>query len=365
MADGIINLVAFVIFACAMCWRLDQIRRHGGGVQAVAMASAIGSLTLAFVVANKAIAAFLNDFLFTGVSRVLLYGLLALGVASLIVVFFFSAAETHRQRRAGVEAVPLVVAVVGLQITMLLIPLDLRTQGLSASTTRNVGFAFFFIIAGGYLAYGFVQCVRSIRRFLPMAAGYLKVSLFILVLSLSMLAAASLTQMAYVLTSLLGGVSLLGLMQVSTILSVVGLVGFLIGISYPMLHAKARAMAVGLRRRRRYRELEPLWSLVTWAVPGVVLPGHGGAELKSTPTVLFERRIVEIRDGLTQLSPLLPDDFDVASDSDRAVLLRAAVDRYREAGTSKGAVRDVLPADGTSLDEDAEPLLRVARAMAS
>lgn len=325
------------------------------------MTSAIGALTLAFVVSNKGVARFLNDLLFTGALRVLLYGLLALGVASLIVVFFFSSKDSVRQRRAGVEAIPLVVAVVGLQVTMLLIPLDLRTQGLSASTTRNIGFAFFFLIASGYLAYGLLQCVRSIRRFLRMADGYLKVSLLILITGLILLAVGSLTQIIYVLSSLLWGVSLLGLMQVSTILSLIGLVAFLVGISYPMLYARSRAIVAGLRRRRRYRELEPLWTLVTWAVPGVVLPGHGGDQLKSTPTVLFERRIVEIRDGLTQLSPLLSQEFDAAPDADRAALLREAVDKYREAGTSKGAVRDVLPADGTSLDEDAEPLLRLAR----
>ncbi|MFW0789814.1 MAB_1171c family putative transporter [Gordonia sp. CPCC 205333] len=363
MVAGIINVIAFAVFACAMCWRLDQIRRQGGGVQAVAMTTAIGSLTLAFVVSNKDVTAFLNDELFTGASRVLLYGLLALGVASLIVVFFFSSTETVRQRRAGVESIPLVVAVLGLQITMLLIPLDLRTQGLSASTTRNAGFALFFLIASGYLAYGLLQCVRSIRRFLAMAGGYLKVSLLILMTGLILLAAGSMAQIVYVLGSLVFGVSLLKLVQVATIFSVIGLVAFLIGICYPMAYAKTRAVLAGLRRRRRYRELEPLWTLITWAIPSVVLPGHGGTVLKSTPTVLFERRIVEIRDGLTQLSPLLSEDFDDGSDADRAELLRAAVDEYREAGTSKGAVRDVLPPDGTSLDDDAEPLLRLARVL--
>lgn len=327
------------------------------------MTSAIGAFTLSFVVANRGISQFLNHEFFTGIARVLLYGLLALGVASLIVVFFFSSAETQRQRRAGVESIPLVVAIAGLQVTMLLIPLNLRTQGLSASTTQNIGFAFFFVIASGYLAYGFIQCVRSIRRFLALASGYLRVSLIVLIVSLGFLTIAALLQIGYVLTSLLGEVSILPVMRVSTILSLVGLVGFLLGISYPMIYSRTRAAIAAIRRRRRYRDLEPLWVLVTSAVPSVVLPGHGGDELRSSPAVLFERRIIEIRDGLTQLSPLLPDAFNDADEGERVALLRTAVERYREAGTSSGPVRDVLPADGSTLDDDAEPLLKLARAI--
>lgn len=359
---GVVNIVAFAIFAVALCWRLDRIRRDGGGVQALAMTTAIGALTLAFVVANHAVARFLNVELFTGVARVLLYGLLAVGVASLIVVFFYSSREAHRQRRAGFEAIPLVVAVIGLQFTMMAMPVDLRTEGLSASTTRNIAFALFFLIASGYLAYGLSQCVRSIAKFLPLAGGYLRISLAILLSSLTLLATGAAIQFGYVSLSMFAAQSVPALMRVSSVLSVAGLGGFLVGISYPLLHSWFRGLRAVLRRRDRYRDLEPLWTLVTGAVPGVVLPSRSGGELRSTPALLFERRVVEIRDGLTQLSPLLPEEFADTDDKHRIDMLRSAARAYRRDGVATGAVRDLLPPDGTSLDDDAEPLLRLSRA---
>ncbi len=81
-APAVINVLALVIFAAALCWRIDQLRRHGGGLQAFAMTVAVTALTLAFVVDNDSVAHTLDDWLFAGASRVVLYGLLALGVAA-------------------------------------------------------------------------------------------------------------------------------------------------------------------------------------------------------------------------------------------------------------------------------------------
>ena len=77
------------------------------------------------------------------------------------------------------------VALIGLQATMLVTPLDLRTTDLTEWNAQNVAFGLFFLIASCYLGYGFVSCIRSIRRFLRTADGYLKVSLSLLVAGLA------------------------------------------------------------------------------------------------------------------------------------------------------------------------------------
>ncbi|GAB90887.1 MAB_1171c family putative transporter [Gordonia rhizosphera] len=357
---GVVNVLAAVVFAAALAWRLEQIRREGGGLQAVAMTVAIAAITLAFVVSNDNVADALNTALFTGAQRVLFYALLALGVAALIVVFFFPGRSTTRERRAEYEAIPLVVALIGLQVTMLVIPIDLRLESLSQWTVRNVAYATFVLIASGYLAYGFIVCVRSIRRFLELADGYLRVSLGLLLGGLTLLAVSSLLQILFVV----GGVTRLfdfpWLLTASRICSVFGVVAFLVGISYPMLHARW----YGLRARRRHRhdaaELVPLWELVTSAVPEVVLPPDGPVP----PTMMFHRRVVEIRDALTQLSPGVPEDFATADEHDRVVMLRSAVADYRDGQPPRGAVRDLVPGDGADLDADAVPLLQLSRAVA-
>ncbi|GAC67157.1 MAB_1171c family putative transporter [Gordonia soli] len=357
MVVGIVNTLALILFTCALCWRLDQIRRRGGGLQPLAMTISIAALTLAFVVSGEGVAAAIDSHSFTGATRVLFYGLLAVGVAALIVVFFFNSTATGRARRAGVEALPLIVALIGLQVTMLLTPVDLRTQQVSEWTVRNVGFALFFLIASGYLAYGFTECVRSIRKFLTMAEGYLRTSLTVLSAGLALLAIGALVQIAFVLGSMIGAFRAPALLGASTVLSIAGVVFFLVGISYPMAHSRWHSMRLRRRYRRADHELFPLWSLVTEAVPEVVLPRGS----RPSATVRLHRRVVETRDALTQLSPYLPDRFDDADSAQRAEMLRAAARRYSDEGQVSGTVREILPDEGRGLEGDVAPLIRVSR----
>ncbi|WP_124709355.1 MAB_1171c family putative transporter [Gordonia insulae] len=356
---GVVNAIAAVIFAAALCWRLEQIRREGGGLQAIAMTTAIAALTLAFVVSGKDVTEAIDATLFTGAARVLFYALLAIGVAGLIVVFFFPGRSTTRERRAGIEAVPLIVALIGLQVTMLVIPDDMRTQNLSEWTARNVAYALFVLIASGYLTYGFVACVRSIRRFLQLSQGYLKTSLTLLMAGLVFLTVSTLMQIVFVIGSSTGWFRLPWLLGAGRVCSIVGVVAFLVGISYPMLHARWQSVTAQRRHRREADELGPLWELVTGAIPEVVLPTKDSP----APTMMLHRRVVEIRDALTQLSPYLTEDFEVVDDAARADMLWAAVEEYTIAGTSRGAVREVVPG-GADIEADAAPLLELSRAVA-
>ncbi|MEE3852302.1 MAB_1171c family putative transporter [Gordonia sp. LSe1-13] len=356
---GVLNTVAAVIFAAALCWRLEQIRREGGGLQSVAMTVAIAALTLAYVVSGDDVTAAIDSVTFVGAARVLFYALLAVGVAALIVVFFFPGRSTTRERRAGIEAVPLVVALIGLQITMLVIPTDLRTEGLSVWTARNIAYALFVLIASAYLTYGFVACVRSIRQFLRLAEGYLRTSLGLLLGGLVMLTAGTVLQIVFVVGSSTRSWHVRWLLDVSAVLSVIGVVLFLIGISYPMLRARWHTISSRRRHRRDVEALAPLWQLVTDAVPEVVLPVGG----TPAPTMTLHRRVVEIRDALTQLSPYLTDDFGVVDEAARAEMLWAAVEEYQVSGRPRGAVRELVPG-GPDLAADADPLLRLSAAVA-
>lgn len=359
MTAGILNFVALVVFAAALCWRLDQIRRHGGGLQALAMTVSIAALTLAFVTSNHTVTRMLDDKVFAGSSRLAFYALLAVGVAALIVVFFYPGTAVSRERRAGFEAVPLVVALIGLQVSIGFMPDDIRSAPISEWTLQSWGFAIFYLIASAYLAYGFVACVRSVAKFLRLADGYLRTSLLMLIGGLGLLAFGSLVQIVFVLGGVSGRASMPWLLATSRVLSVLGVVAFLLGISFPMVHSRWQAYRSRGRRRRDAATLTPLWQLVTEAVPGVVLPDRRGG-----PTAMLHRRVVEIRDALTQLSPYLPESFDTAGVGAQAMMLRSAAEDYRSSGASGGAVRHLLPPDGTGLDADAAPLLPVAERLA-
>ncbi|MDS1115125.1 MAB_1171c family putative transporter [Gordonia westfalica] len=358
---GVVNAIAAAVFAFAFCWRLDQIRRAGWGLQPLAMMVAVASLTLAFVVIDESVAAVLNDNGFEGLSRVAFYALLAIGVAALVIVFFFPDRVT-RERRAGWEALPLVASLVGLQVTMLVIPVEIRTATISEWTVQNWGFALFILIASGYLTYGFGACVNSVRKFYSTADGYLRVSLGLLIAGLGLLALSAVCQIAFVIVSATGVVRSPWLVTTNRVVAILGIVVFLLGISYPMAYARVQSVLANRRRRRLDTDLLPLWRLVTDAVPEVVLPDPG----QLSPTTRLHRRVVETRDALTQVSPYLPVAFDYAEVGVQARMLRAAVAAMTstEAGDkTSGAVRNLAPADGEGLEADAAPLIRLSTAL--
>ncbi len=357
---GIFNTIALVVFTVAFCWRLDQIRKHGGGFQAIALTVSIAALVIAFVSANGDVVDAIDTITFTGAARVVFYAMLSLGVAALILVFFFPSQGDTRRRRIGFEAVPLVVALIGLQATMLVTPLDLRTTDLTEWNAQNVAFGLFFLIASCYLGYGFVSCIRSIRRFLRTADGYLKVSLSLLVAGLALLALSSVTQILFVVFGMTSLAHVPWLLRFSQVTAVVGVVLFLMGICYPMVYGKWHAFRSERTRARSDAELVPLWQVVTGAVPEVVLPQPG----KQTATERFHRRIIETRDALTQLSPYLSEDFEIADDDTRVTMLYDAADSYTHYGRITGDVRHMLPAEGQGIDADAAPLVRLSRIIA-
>jgi hypothetical protein len=361
MVVGVVNAAAMVFFAVALCWRVDRIRRERAGLQPLAMTVAVATMTLAFVVTNPHLREWLDTTLFTGAGRVFFYCLLAIGVAALVVVFFFGSAEEGRQRRAGMEAIPLVIAMIGLNVAMLATPTPLRTRGVSEWTVQHVGFALFFVIAGTYLVYALGACVLSIGRYVGLADGYLRHSLIALQAGLAMVGIGSLIQTLFVVSAGLNLFSLPILLKIAAVVSSIGAVLFLLGISYPMLRARWLKFRYDIRHRRHYRELETLWELTTSALPEVVLPPRSGDSVGGSINLMYQRRVIEVRDAVLQLSPYLPDDFDSRPLAEQAGLMREAVDTYREAGGSSGAVREVLSGVDDDLDADAEPLRRLSR----
>jgi hypothetical protein len=364
MVVGVVNATALALFAFALCWRIDRLRRENTGFQPVAMTVAISATTLGFVVANKRVRDWLNEDLFPGAGRLFIYCLLAIGVAALVVVFFYASTEEERQRRAGVEAVPLVTALIGLNVAILATPIPIRTQPMSDWTVHHVGYAVFFVIADCYVAYGLCACVLSIRRYVRHAEGYLRHSLIALSVGLALMGLAALMQTGYVILAGLHIAHLTGLLTGAGVLAGSGAALFLLGIGYPLMRSRVMTIRYDVRHRRHYRELEPLWSLTTSALPGVVLPAPRKGEFDGSIVWLFQRRVVEIRDALLQLSPYLPADFDDLAPAGQATAIREATQRYRAIGGSSGSVGQVLAGAGDDLDSDAAPLLRLSRELA-
>ncbi|MCC9307137.1 hypothetical protein LN042_08490 [Kitasatospora sp. RB6PN24] len=142
--------------------------------------------------------------------------------------------------------------------------------------------------------------------------------------------------------------------------------------------ARITAPARWLRARRRYRALEPLWSALHTAVPGIALaPSPTRRPPLRTAEFALYRRIIEIRDGQLALRPYLQPQLPewlaavgAGGEPDGAVLEAAALAAALEArragrpgGEPAGPGWVPQPVPGTVAAEAAW-LLQVAAAFA-
>lgn len=356
----LVNVLGVAFFTLVLCWRVDRLYRAKAGIQAVAVTVAIAALTLAVLLLGSPLAATVDGALWRGASRLGGYVGLALGVAALAVAFFYGPTESARQRRAGMEAIPLLAAVIGLSVAMTTMPASLRDASLDTLTVQELGFAVFFAIAGGYLMYGLADCVLSLTRLMPFADGYLVTSLRLMSVGLALTAIGSLTQVAFVVTSVVHVVSWPLLLSVSRACTAFGIVLFVVGLSFPGVRAFFVQLEYRKRHRRDYRLLAPLWELLTAAVPEVVLDA---GKANRDPHLRFQRRVIEIRDVLVQLSPYLPDDFGDGTPEENVHNLLVAIDLRTEMAGAQAPSSMVLPPDGPSIDDDAAPLLVLSDAV--
>ncbi|WP_343232899.1 MULTISPECIES: MAB_1171c family putative transporter [unclassified Tsukamurella] len=353
---NVLNVLGVAFFTAVLCWRVHRLVRAREGVQAVAMTIAIGSLTLSPLLLNRTMGPLVDSYTIPGLSRVCGYALIVLGVASLAVTFFYGHTESARQRRAGIEAVPLVVAVVGLSVAMTVTPDALRQAALNALTVREVGLAAFFVVAGAYLVYGLADCVFSLIQLMPFARGYLTRSLKLMAVGLGVASLGSLLQVAFIVVNLLKVASMPPVLTSSRVITVAGVVLFIVGICYPGVRGIVVAAKYRRLHRRNYRRLGPLWRELTAVLPDIVLPGERRG-WRTDVHLVYQRRVVEIRDVLVQISPYLPDDFGHKDPATNVAEMRVAIQAYQMLGAASQPTRMVLPANGPTVDDDAAPLL--------
>ena len=142
---------------------------------------------------------------------------------------------------------------------------------------------------------------------------------------------------------------------------IVGGMLFLAGVTYPGVRARVSAVRRRRRHRREHHALAPLWTVLVRAFPSIVLrtPPRGAHRV-------YYRRVIEIRDGLVQLSPYLDADFGEVAAADpgaAAAALKTALERHAAGEASDGRAKQVLPAGADDIESDVRPLLALSAAM--
>ena len=149
---------------------------------------------------------------------------------------------------------------------------------------------------------------------------------------------------------------------------------FVLGVCLAGAAARIEQARVWLRHRRALRELRPLWMVLHDIFPqDRLVPEHEQSRVdRFLPRRVhqqFWRTVVEIRDGLVQLSPHLAD---VGYQPDTPLhqqtgLLDEAVRRERDghAPSSRDAILVAAPSstDATDVNSDVEQLVRLSRSL--
>ncbi|MEV6875430.1 MAB_1171c family putative transporter [Amycolatopsis sp. NPDC051128] len=355
-----LNLIALVLFSAALAWRIYQVTR-APTLPNWAVTACVAGFAAAFLLQQPVLSDEVDALLGRGAARVANNVLLACALCALVIFFLGSALGPRRNRRVAVELAPLAAAITLMIVAMVLTPPELRGRPLGPSTIHDSGVAVFYLGAGLYLIYGLVACTAWIVRYLQVADRNLRIGLRLGAIGLACSAVGSIFRALYIVVAWVFGPVVKVLLLLGVPFVIVGGMLFLAGVTYPGVRARVSALRRRRRHRREHDALAPLWTVLVRAFPSIVLrtPPRGVHRV-------YYRRVIEIRDGLVQLSPYLDADFGevVATDPEAAAgALKTALERHAAGEASDGRAKQVLPAGADDIESDVRPLLALSAAM--
>ncbi|MEU7786148.1 MAB_1171c family putative transporter [Amycolatopsis sp. NPDC049159] len=364
-----VNLIAMVLFAAALAWRIYQVQR-APTVPNWAVTACVAGFAAAFLLQQTAISDEVDALLGRGAARVANNALLACGLCALVVFFLGSTLGPRRYRRVTAELVPLLAAIALMIVAMAVTPPQLRGLPLGPSTVHDSGVALFYLGAGLYLIYGLIACSAWIVRYLRVADRNLRIGLKLSAIGMACAAAGSVFRALYIVVAWAFGPVLKVLLLLGVPFVIVGGMLFLAGMTYPGVRARLSALRRRRQHRREHQALAPLWTLLVRAFPSIVLrtpPRRDRFSPRGVHRVHY-RRVIEIRDGLVQLSPYLAADFGevVATDPGAAAAaLKTALERHAAGEENDGRAKQVLPSQADDIESDVRPLLALSAALDS
>lgn len=293
---------------------------------------------------------------------------------SLLLFFLFSAGGSRR--RAAREAVLVVIVCAITTLTMVATPASVGVKAFPVSgqlplTIPVPPVAIFYLAGSLYFLYAAWQAARWAFWYAAESTPRARWGLRVAAAGLVMLGCAAGPRAVFIVIRWVGGTVPHSVASTVDMLVPIGSVLFVCGASYVGLAARLAALRVWTDHRRVHRQLRPLWEQLHSAFPHDALDGsplRRSRERLSPRRVhrRYWRRVIEIRDGLVQLSPHLADlGFRPDAPAEQQVgLVRAALDRQRQGApaTSRAAVLVAAP-EHSDTKADVEQLVRLARAL--
>ncbi|GDY31730.1 hypothetical protein GTS_33630 [Gandjariella thermophila] len=288
----------------------------------------------------------------------------------LMLFFLFAGFGPAARGRARREILPLAAAAVALTAAMFATPPGLRDHTFASADMRVPGVAAFYGLGGLYFLYVLVQTGRWAWQYADESDPRMRWGLRTASVGLGVSALASAVRVGFVVVRFAGGAVPASATGAAALALVLGGLLFMLGVIYPAVLTRAAAIRAWSDHRRVYRELAPLWELFHEVYPQDALHGPYGPRRDRFALWRvhrrFWRRVVEIRDGLVQLSPHLADVAFSAEEPRQEQIrkLTEAVRRQRSGvrPTSSAAVLVAAPATAAP-EADVEQLLALSRAL--
>lgn len=358
-----------LVFVAAFGWKLFQLRRAPEHLPTWALTAMLGCMLVAYAFQAPGAHEALDAVAGRGWAKFVENVLLMTGSCALMLFFVYSASGRSAARwRTWREVAVLGAAIAALVVAVLATPVAERGENLSDADVRLTGVAAFYLVAGGYLIYALGRTLRWVARYARRAEPWLRRGLRLAAVGLTGMVIGSVGRAAVLLVRY-SGLPISPLVNgIASTLVAIGILLFLAGVSYPGLRSRLSAFRLWCYRRRAYHELHPLWGVLHEAFPQTALDRAPVSRWWDRMRLRqvhrrYYRRVIEIRDGLVQLSPYLSADVDGQPADEGASTLREAL-AARAAGVAAPArARLVAGPAGEGLDADMDRLLTLSRAL--
>jgi hypothetical protein len=362
--------------------QLVSMRRGSGTPARHAVTVAIGLLAVTFTVSTPAVWTFLDRV--TGVNNIaaLIAHLCVVGFSTtvqVLLLWWANPAETARRKARRRYLFLVAVAVCLLVLFVLAGPTESRSSDFVATYAGRPHFAVYLVAYLAAFATGLVDIIRICWPYARLVGrGSLRVGLRTTaagaVVGLVYCAARAMDVIGHA-----AGWNVLRWEFIIPLSSSLGALLVIVGLTMPAWVPRVSALAGTGRRLRQLRQLRPLWSELTDAVPAVRLSADARSRGPWRPGQRLHRRVIEIYDARHALRPYLDDA--VADDARQhgeaeglrgddlaaaveAAKLRAGLAAARTDARPRRPEQPVGPTADIDEAREVEQLTRVARAFA-
>ncbi|MYR87666.1 hypothetical protein GTY41_22715 [Streptomyces sp. SID685] len=361
-------------FSAALSWKFFQLAKAPRDMALRAVTLCLISAACSFVLAIPPFAGVIGSLGGPGAPR-LVQNLLVLSMVYWLMCFYLysAAADTASgNRRARREATLLAIAAIALTVTTAAAAGHDKGGNFRGANVHDPALAAFYLTANLYLVYALSMALRWTCAYARASQRPLATGLWLVAVSIGAMATSC--AIRTVLTALLwqGRTVPPTVTLVSSLIIAIAVPLFLVGFSYPGVATRIAAERLRRQHRQMYRRLGPLWELLNEAFPEHTLDRTPTEQWRERLIPLgmhrrYYRRVIERRDGLVRISPLLAPAQQAQQDKSRwaddlADQLCTALHREQPRPASAQAVAVAMPSV-QSLEDDARQLAELSDAV--